>query len=211
MRRAWLGLMLLLLSLSPGFAQRGSVLRESEPAEQPAPAELPPDNSVTATPLPPPDQEMQPDDGGNAQPPLILYPPQEPDPGQVPNGQVPNGQVPNGQAPGSGKQAQPQGQPQRGGWVQMGTATLQALDKVNARNETLMVKVGDVAHFGTLDIAVRGCFVRSPDRPADATAFLVIRDQRADGPAFTGWMVRSAPYMSMLAHPLYDVRVTGCS
>jgi hypothetical protein len=206
MRRAWLGLMLLLLSLSPGFAQRGSVLRESEPAEQPVRAELPPDNSVTATPLPPPDQEMQPDDGGNAQPPLILYPPQEPDPGQVPNGQVPSGQV-----PGSGKQAQPQGQPQRGGWVQMGTATLQALDKVNARGESLVVKVGDVAHFGTLDIAVRGCFVRSPDRPADATAFLVIRDQRADGPAFTGWMVRSAPYMSMLAHPLYDVRVTGCS
>jgi hypothetical protein len=206
MRRAWLGLMLLLLSLSPGFAQRGSVLRESEPAEQPAPAELPPDNSVTATPLPPPDQEMQPDDSGNAQPPMVLYPLQEPNPGQAPSGQVPNGQIPGG-----GKQAQPQGQPQRGGWVQMGTATLQALDKVNARSETLVVKVGDVAHFGTLDIAVRGCFVRSPDRPADATAFLVIRDQRADAPAFTGWMVRSAPYMSMLAHPLYDVRVTGCS
>jgi hypothetical protein len=93
----------------------------------------------------------------------------------------------------------------------MGTATLQALDKVNARGETMTVKVGDDGHFGSLDIAVRGCFVRTPDRPTDATAFLVIRDQRADSPAFTGWMVRSAPYMSMLAHPIYDIRITGCA
>ena len=93
----------------------------------------------------------------------------------------------------------------------MGTATLQALDKVNARGDTLVVKVGDTARFGSLNIAVRGCFVRTPDRPADATAFLVIRDQHADSPAFSGWMVRSAPYMSMLAHPMYDVRVAGCS
>ncbi len=93
----------------------------------------------------------------------------------------------------------------------MGTATLQALDKINARGETLVVKVGDTGQFGSLNIAVRGCFVRSPDRPNDATALLVIRDQRSDAPAFTGWMVRSAPYMSMLAHPIYDVRVAGCS
>jgi hypothetical protein len=62
-----------------------------------------------------------------------------------------------------------------------------------------------------LDIAVRGCFVRAPDRPADATAFLVIRDHRVDAPSFTGWMVRSAPSMSMLAHPIYDVRISGCA
>jgi hypothetical protein len=93
----------------------------------------------------------------------------------------------------------------------MGTATLQMLDKVNAINKTLVVKVGDTGHFDSLDVAVRGCFVRSSDVPADATAFLVVRDQRGDAPSFTGWMVRSAPYMSMLAHPIYDIRVTGCT
>ena len=60
----------------------------------------------------------------------------------------------------------------------MGSATLQALDKVNAIEKTLVVKVGDTGQFDSLDIAVRGCFVRPPDKPADATAFLVIRDQR---------------------------------
>jgi hypothetical protein len=114
-------------------------------------------------------------------------------------------------ASGTGKQAQPQGQPQRGGWVQMGSATLQALDKVNARGNLVVVKVGDSGHFGSLVISVRGCFVRTPDRPADATAFLVIRDEHPDAPGFSGWMVRSAPYLSMLAHPIYDVRVAGCS
>ena len=109
------------------------------------------------------------------------------------------------------QETQQQGQPQRGGWVKMGAATLQALDKVNARGDTLVVKVGDTGHFGSLAIAVRGCFVRAADQPTDATAFLVIRDQRADAPSFTGWMVRSAPYMSMLAHPIYDVRVAGCT
>jgi hypothetical protein len=114
-------------------------------------------------------------------------------------------------SPGSSTVARPQGQPQLGGWVQMGSATLQALDKVNAIAKTLVVRVGDTGHFGSLDIAVRGCFVRTPDRPTDATAFLIIRDHRADAPGFSGWMVRSAPSMSMLAHPIFDVRVAGCT
>ncbi len=153
--------------------------------------QAPRDNSVTAAPLPPapPAQDQ-------ADSPVEVVP----NPLDDPNAP---------QVPGTSKQTQ--GQPVPGGWVKMGSATLQALDKVNAVEKTLIVKVGDTARFASLDIGVRGCFVRSPDRPADATAFLVIRDQRADAPAFNGWMVRSAPYMSMMAHPLYDVRIAGCS
>ena len=58
---------------------------------------------------------------------------------------------------------------------------------------------------------MRGCLVRSADRPADAAALLIVRDQTGETPVFSGWMVRSAPYMSMMAHPIYDVRVAGCS
>jgi len=178
------------------LAQQGPVLRESQPPEQQPAVMPPPDDTVTAAPLPPPDQGMPRDDQTDSSQQMVPNPLD--DPNAVP-------------VPGAGKQAQQQGQPQRGGWVQMGTATLQALDKVNARGDMLVVKVGGTGHFGSLDIAVRGCFVRSSDRPADATAYLVIRDQRADTPSFTGWMVRSAPYMSMMAHPIYDVRVAGCS
>jgi hypothetical protein len=149
-----------------------------------------------SAPLPPPDQYVTPDNSAGARQQM------------VPN---PLDDLNVIQMPGTGHQAPSHGQPQRGGWTQMGTATLQALDKVNARGDTLVVKVGDVGHFGSLDIAVRGCFTRPPDVPADATAYLVIRDQHADSPAFSGWMVRSAPYMSMLANPIYDVRVTSCT
>jgi hypothetical protein len=166
-----------------------SVITAPAPEYDPS-APAVPDNSVTASPLPPPDNST--DDS----PEMVPNPLDDPNATPV---------------PGARKQAQSPGQPARGGWVQMGTATLQTLDKVNARASTLAVKVGDTGHFGSLDIAVRGCFVRTADSPADATAFLVIRDHRADAPSFAGWMVRSAPYMSMMAHPIYDVRVAGCS
>jgi hypothetical protein len=163
---------------------------QSNPADQ-----VPFDNSVTATPLPP-------------------APPAE-DQADAPVEVVPNplDTATTPSVPGAGKQTQNQGQPVPGGWVKMGSATLQALDKVNAIGKTIVVKVGDTGRFASLDIAVRGCFVRPSDKPADATAFLVIRDQRAETPtpAFSGWMDRSAPYMSMMAHPLYDVRIAGCS
>ena len=160
------------------------------PEDNPA-AQAPLDNSVTSSPLPP-------------------APPAD-DQAESPVEVVPNPLDTANAPPASGAPAPSKGQPVPGSWVKMGTATLQALDKVNAIEKTMVVKVGDTGRFASLDIAVRGCFVRSSDRPADATAFLVIRDQRADAPAFNGWMVRSAPYMSMMAHPLYDVRIAGCS
>jgi hypothetical protein len=236
MRRLWVGMLLASLPLAlPAQTldrppQRNDLFNPApRPPDDPAmpaspdveAAPLPPDDSVTATPLPPPT-----DDSVTSTP---LPPPDQQD-NSIDSSQqmVPNPlDSPNAPpVPGAGGQSQPQGQTERGQtergqtergqtergtWVQMGTATLQALDKVNAIEKTLVVKVGDTGHFGSLDIAVRGCYVRGADRPADATAFLVIHDQRPDAPSFNGWMIRSAPYMSMLAHPIYDVRVTGCS
>ena len=199
--RASLPLAVLLLA-APGqgvlaravLAQTGSVLEQGPPVDQgitviPAP----PDEGVTAAPLPPPDQGEQ----TESVPDMVPNPLQDPNVRPVPGAR----RVP----------PPPPGQAQRGGWVQMGTATLQALDKVNARGGTLVVKVGETGKFGTLEITVRGCFVRTADRPADATALLAVRDQRAEAPVFTGWVVRSAPYMSMMAHPVYDVRIAGCA
>ncbi len=159
-----------------------------------------PEEGVTAAPLPPPNPAAGPAEEADA-------PRQD---------MVPNPLREPGPAPAQGNRkpadaAQPRGQAQRGGWVQMGTATLQVLDKINARGETIVVKVGDTGKFGTLEIAVRGCYVRTPDRPADATALLAIKDRRVETQTFNGWMVKSAPFMSMLAHPIYDVRVVGCA
>ncbi len=95
-------------------------------------------------------------------------------------------------------------------WLQRGSADLQALDKVTARSAALHVRVGETAKFGALSIAVGACVVRPPDQPADAAARLTIADAHPNQPGFDGWMLLSAPQASMLEHPIYDVRVTGC-
>jgi hypothetical protein len=96
-------------------------------------------------------------------------------------------------------------------WVPAGSAKLVALDKVNAQATELTVKVGQSATFGSLTITVKACAIRPPDQPADATAYLHVTDSHPDSPGFDGWMLRGEPSVSMMQHPVYDLRVTGCT
>ena len=95
-------------------------------------------------------------------------------------------------------------------WLPQGTAMIQALDKVNAQSSVLTLKVGTSGQFGALTVSVQSCMVRPVDQPADATAFLTVTDSHAEGPVFSGWMLRSQPSLSMLEHAIYDLRVVGC-
>lgn len=101
--------------------------------------------------------------------------------------------------------------PQPPAWLPKTSALVQALDKVNARATVLTIKVGQSAVFGSLTIAVKACSVRPSDVPADATAFLTVTDKNPEAPGFSGWMLKATPSVSMLAHPIYDVRVVGCT
>jgi hypothetical protein len=95
-------------------------------------------------------------------------------------------------------------------WQPQGTAVLQLLDKVDAQSATLAIKAGQSAQYGALTIAVRACDVSTPNEKTDATAFLDITDSHPDLPGFHGWILKSNPSVSMLQHPIYDVRVLGC-
>ena len=96
-------------------------------------------------------------------------------------------------------------------WLPATTVKLQALDKVNAQAAALTVKVGQTATFGSLSITAKACVVRPPDQPADAAAFLDITDSHPDSANFDGWLLQAEPSLSMLQHPVYDLRVTGCT
>lgn len=99
------------------------------------------------------------------------------------------------------------------GWVPQRQARLQALDKVTARVTVLEARVGETARFGTLAIQIRACHARAPGEVPDAAAWMVITDARAAPdapPAFQGWMFANAPGVSMLEHPVYDIRVLEC-
>jgi hypothetical protein len=141
---------------------------------------------IQATPLPPLQEQSQPAE----------TPPGVPLPGPDSNAQS--------QAPSAPSAAWPNV------WVPAGMVKLQALDKVNALASQLTIKVGESATFGSLTIAVKSCMLRPPDQPADAAAYLDVTDSHADSPGFDGWMLANEPSVSMMQHPIYDLRVTGC-
>jgi len=128
-------------------------------------------------------------------PPSVQYPP-------------PQAQSPAIQMPAPQPNAAPQPMPLS--WLPQGSAQLQVLDKVNAQNAVLTVKIGQGAQFGSLSIQVQACDIRPPDQPPDSAAYLTITDSHADAPGFRGWMLANSPSLSMLEHPVYDVRVIGC-
>jgi hypothetical protein len=102
-------------------------------------------------------------------------------------------------------------QPVQQTWVPQGGVQLQVLDKANAQNAVLTVKVGQEAQFGSLKIQVQDCKIHLPDQPQDSAAYLTITDSHGDAPGFRGWMLANTPSVSMLEHPIYDVRVVGCN
>jgi hypothetical protein len=92
-------------------------------------------------------------------------------------------------------------------------AVLQGLDKVTARISTVDALIGEVAHFGTLEITPHACFKTPPEEPPESAAFLEIWDAKpgeAREELFTGWMFASSPALSALEHPVYDVWVLDC-
>jgi hypothetical protein len=98
-------------------------------------------------------------------------------------------------------------------WVPKQQAELQLLDKVTARISVLRAPVGQATQFGALTIRVTACNARPPDEVPDAAAFLEVSDgRRASGfqEVFRGWMFANAPGVSMLEHPVYDLRVLDC-
>jgi hypothetical protein len=101
-------------------------------------------------------------------------------------------------------------QPTQLAWQPRTNALLQVLDKVNAQNAVLTVKVGQQAQYGSLSIQVQACDIRPADQPPDSAAYLTITDSHPDIPGFRGWMLAGNPSVSMLQHPIYDVRVIGC-
>lgn len=112
--------------------------------------------------------------------------------------QPPPGDAPAPEPPGSGA------------WQVRTVAELQALDKLEDRSAVLHVPVGHSAQFERLGIIVRACLARPPGQPADAAAFLIIVDPQPGAPAFRGWMLSAEPFVSMLQHPAFDVRVLAC-
>jgi len=89
-------------------------------------------------------------------------------------------------------------------------ALLRALDKTSGKTTDLELQTGGVARVGHLRIKLIACRFPAGNPSGDAFAGLEISEQGQDRPAFQGWMVASAPALSALDHPQFDVWVIRC-
>lgn len=91
------------------------------------------------------------------------------------------------------------------------TVQLRVMNKVDSHPQMLTVQVGQSASFGSLTIVPRSCLARPADQIQDWAAYLDITDSRQGEPSFHGWMLAKEPWIGVLQHPVYDVRLVGCS
>jgi hypothetical protein len=96
-------------------------------------------------------------------------------------------------------------------WIDLPVAVLRGLDKSSGRTQTFEAPVGSTAPFGRLEIIVNACRTPPEGESEDAVAHVTVLDRKSGtGAAFSGWMFASAPALSALDHPRYDVWVIAC-
>ncbi len=93
-------------------------------------------------------------------------------------------------------------------------ALLQGLDKITAKTFAFEAPFNRPIHFGHLEVVVRTCIARLRAQAPERTAFLEIYEAKPGKPkqqVFSGWMFASAPSVSSMEHPVYDLWVVGCA
>ncbi len=105
---------------------------------------------------------------------------------------------------------------EQGGDAASGTALAQGvvirgLDKVTGQTTDLTLAEGETARLGRIEVTAGECRYPADDPASNAYAWLSIRDDLLDTPAFEGWMIAAAPALNALDHARYDVWVIRCN
>lgn len=93
------------------------------------------------------------------------------------------------------------------------TATLQVLDKLDAKVSEIDVKVSNQQSFKDLKIEVRRCVRSSQAEKNENMAYMRIWDLRKQdykNLVFQGWMFSSNPALNPFENPIYDVVLLKC-
>ncbi|WP_368373221.1 DUF2155 domain-containing protein [Rubellimicrobium arenae] len=87
---------------------------------------------------------------------------------------------------------------------------VRVLDKINGTTSDLQLRNGETADIGALTVTMGDCRYPTDNPAGDAYILLSIRTKQDDAAVFEGWMVASAPALSALDHPRYDVWALRC-
>jgi len=90
-------------------------------------------------------------------------------------------------------------------------AVLRALDKTSGDAIDIEIAAGGSYQLGPLDVVLRECRYPAGNPSGNAYAALEISENGRQGVLFSGWMIASAPALSALEHPRYDVWVIRCT
>ena len=100
------------------------------------------------------------------------------------------------------------------------SATLGLLNKRNNLTQDVVLKVGESRRIGNVVLKLDTCERTLPwEKPEEEGAFVqVITYERAAAnqnpkwrTAFSGWLFKNSPSLSVVEHPIYDVWVKSCS
>ncbi len=88
---------------------------------------------------------------------------------------------------------------------------LRGLDRVDGGRADFELLNGESAEFGRIRVTMKECRYPTDNPSGDAYAHVTVFDQTLDKDVFDGWMIASAPALSALDHPRYDVWPLRCA
>jgi hypothetical protein len=89
-------------------------------------------------------------------------------------------------------------------------ASLRILDKLTGVVQDVTLARSQSVVMGRLTVQLDACRSPADNTVAEADAHLTILDAASTDPVFAGWMTASAPALSALDHPRYDVWLLRC-
>ena len=91
---------------------------------------------------------------------------------------------------------------------------IKILDKVNSKNSTLVLKIGEEQKFKNLSIKALKCKNSEFDDNPEITAYIQVRDltnkNNDEVFVFNGWTFSSSPSIQVFDHPVYDLWILKC-
>ena len=87
---------------------------------------------------------------------------------------------------------------------------LRVLDKITGVVSDLVLASGEARTLGHLTVTLGECRYPTDNPSGDAFAEVTVMYRDNAAPAFSGWMIASAPALNAMDHPRYDVWVLRC-
>ena len=87
---------------------------------------------------------------------------------------------------------------------------LRVLDKITGVVQDIELMNGEAQQVGLLTIRLGECRFPTLNPSGDAYEQITVTYEGLDEPVFEGWIIASAPAISALEHPRYDVWALRC-